>query len=230
MRRETQDAAEALRRALVLHAPTPAAFRTALDTIPADDRDAWLDLVLDMVELPDDDPNLPRGCVPYLPCAVGTVLEALRAATVTSDDVFVDVGAGLGRATALSSMLTGATCIGLEIQPALVQAARQRSAALHLARVRFIEGDAADRMCDASDGTVFFLYCPFGGERLERVLDGLHALALKRPLRICCVGMPALERSWVTPLPSTSVDLMVYRTHAHPECRPPQAVVDTSPR
>jgi hypothetical protein len=42
-------------------------------------------------------------------------------------------------------------------------------------------------------GTVFFLYCPFGGDRLKRVLDELEAIARTRQTRVCCVGMPPLH-------------------------------------
>lgn len=219
MRQALHDAAKVLRRSLVRHGPSPLAFKAALAGVPAEDRDAWLDLLWDIDELPDDDPLLPRGCVPYLPCPVETVLEALHEAAVSSGDVFVDIGAGLGRVAALTHLLTGAACIGLEIQPGLVQAARARAAWLNLCRVRFVEGDAVELTRFIQIGTVFFLYCPFGGDRLHRVLEDLEGIARTRPIRICCVGLPPLDRSWLAPVASTSVDLAVYRSTLH--ARPP---------
>ena len=162
-----QSAARHLREQLKAERVTPAAFAAVLDTIPVQDRDAWLDLLCESGEIPSDD-ELPRGCVPYLPCAVQSVLEALQLAAVTPDDVFIDVGAGAGRAAVLAHLKTGATCIGLEIQRGLVEAARARADHLKLSRVRFVAGDAADTIRSISMGTVFFLYCPFGGERLRR--------------------------------------------------------------
>src|SRR5688500_18197151 len=94
---------------------TPATFAAALAEIPARDRDEWLDLLWDIDEIPADELDLPRGCVPYLPCAVATVLDAVRLASVTCDDVFVDVGSGAGRAALLAHLVTGAGCVGLEI-------------------------------------------------------------------------------------------------------------------
>jgi SAM-dependent methyltransferase len=125
---------------LLSNQATPEIFRSILDDIPPRERDGWLDLLWDLDEIPDDDPALPRGCVPYLPCAVATVLEAVQRASVTRDDVFVDVGSGIGRTAFLANLLTGAGCIGLEIQPALVEAARGRAAWLNLDRTRFVEG------------------------------------------------------------------------------------------
>ncbi len=215
MREAVQDAAKALRRTLVREGPVPARFGAALAAIPPEDRDAWFDLVWDVDELPRDDPDLPRGCVPYLPCPIATVLEAVTSAAVTCDDVFVDVGAGLGRALVLTHLLTGAGCIGLEIQSRLVQAARGRAAWLNLDRVRFIDGDAADLVRYMAVGTVFFLYCPFGGRRLERVLDDLEAIARTRQIRVCCVGIPPLNRPSFVTRTSTSADLAVYWSTPH---------------
>ena len=203
--------ADQVRTLLVSNEVTPATFRAKLADIPPRDRDRWLDLLWDLDDVPDDDPELPRGCVPYLPCPVATVLEALQRANVTSNDVFVDVGSGAGRTALLANLLTGAGCIGLEIQPALVEAARGRAAWLNLDRTRFLAGDAADLLRFITVGTVFFLYCPFGGDRVHRILDDLEELARTRQIRICCVHMPPLERPWLVRLPSTSAGLDVYR-------------------
>jgi hypothetical protein len=122
----------------------------------------------------------------------------------------------MGRATFLTHLLTGAGCIGLEIQPALVQAARGRAAWLNLSRSCFVEGDAADLVRFITIGTVFFLYCPFGGGRLRRVLDGLEDIARTRRIRICCVDLPPLERPWLVPISPSSTELVVYRSTLDP--------------
>jgi SAM-dependent methyltransferase len=181
-----------------------------LTEIPPSDREVWLDALWDMDALPPDDPELPRGCVPYLPCSVATVLDAVEQAGVTADDVFVDVGSGTGRAALLVHLKTGASCIGLEIQPELARASQARADGLGFGRLRFLEGDAAELIRSVSAGTVFFLYCPFGGERLERFLDGLEDVARARPIRVCCVDMPPLARPWLVRRPSTSLNLDVY--------------------
>jgi SAM-dependent methyltransferase len=206
-----------MRTQLLSNLATPATFRPILAHIPPQERDGWLDLLWDLDEIPDDGPELPPGCVPYLPCPVATVLEAVERANVTADDVFVDVGSGTGRTAFLTSLLTGAGCIGLEVQPALVQAARGRAAWLNLDRTRFLDGDAAELLRFMTVGTVFFFNCPFGGDRLHRALDDLEDIARTRQIRVCCVHMPPSERPWLVRVPSTSVELDVYqstlRTH-----------------
>jgi ubiquinone/menaquinone biosynthesis C-methylase UbiE len=150
--------------------------------------------------------------VPYLPCPVASVLEALEQANVIREDVFVDVGSGLGRAALLAHLASGANCIGLEIQATLVRAARERADWLGLSQLQFLQGDAAELVRDITVGTVFFLYCPFGGNRLQRFLDGLEQIARVRSIRVCCVDMPPLKARWLTRLPSTSSLVDVYRS------------------
>jgi SAM-dependent methyltransferase len=210
----------AMRARLVAgRAPTPASFLAAITGVPARDRDAWMDVVWDAGEIPDDEPCLPRGCVPYLPCPVDTVLEALQLADVRPDDVVVDVGCGLGRTMALARLSTGAACIGIEIQPGLARAARGRAAWLNLSRCRVLEGDAVDLVRFVTIGTVFFFYCPFGGERLHRVLGDLEAIARTREIRICCVDLPLPACDWLAPVASSSADLSDHRSTIHATAR-----------
>jgi ubiquinone/menaquinone biosynthesis C-methylase UbiE len=173
-----------------------------------------LDLLWDIDEIPSDASDLPRGCVPYLPCAAATVLDALHLATVTCDDVFVDVGSGAGRAALLAHLQTGAGCIGLEIQSTLARTAQGRADWLNLSRLRFLEGDATDMVRLIMTGTVFFLYCPFGAAHLRRFLDGLEDVARTRRIRVCCVDMPSLELPWLVRVPSTSLRIDVYQSTA----------------
>jgi SAM-dependent methyltransferase len=191
-------------------------FRASLLSVPASARDAWLDLVLGISELPDDGPELPRGCVPYLPCSVDALLRLIDHAGVQGSDVFVDIGSGLGRATAFVHLLTRASAIGLEIQPALAHAARDLAARLRLSRIPCIEGDAAELAGRMTIGTVFFLYCPFGAERLLSVLEQLKAIACLRMVRVCCVDLPLPPCAWLEPDPLVAGDLAVYRSVLHP--------------
>jgi SAM-dependent methyltransferase len=197
------------------------AFRAALLGVPAGERDAWVDLVLGLDELPADGPALPAGGVPYLPCPVEVLLRIVDEAPVRASDLFVDVGAGAGRALALVHLLTGAGAIGLEIQPALVRGARDLAARLGLSGVRCIEGDAATLGAFMLEGSVFFLYCPFSGARLERVLDALEPIARTRQLRVCCVQLPLPPRSWLTREPDRGGPLELYRSTPAARAVPP---------
>ena len=201
-------------RSLVANAgATPAVFHAALTGVPSAERDAWVDLVLGLDFIPDDGPALPRGCVPYLPCPVDALLRMVEHARVQASDVFVDVGAGVGRAAALVHLLTGAEAIGIEIQPALVHASRDLAARLG-GGLRFspIEGDAARLAGLMAVASVFFLFCPFSGDRLERMLDDIQPIARTRQIRVCCVDVPIAPRPWLTLVSPPYGDLAVYRS------------------
>ncbi len=204
--------AQAARRSIERGLHDPPAFRAVLLGVPVGERDAWVDLVLGLDDLPSDGPALPAGGVPYLPCSVEVLLRIVDEAPVRSTDVFVDVGAGPGRAIALVHLLTGAGAIGLEIQPELVHAAQGLSARLGLSRIPCIEGDAATIAAFMVIGSVFFFNCPFSGARLAKVLDDLEPIARTRQLSVCCVHLPLPPRSWLTCEPGRGGELEIYRS------------------
>jgi hypothetical protein len=100
------------------------------------------------------EPNLQRcpEMVPYQPTPVRHILHLMAATALTKDDVFVDLGSGLGHVPLLVSMVTGAGCVGIEVEAAYVASARECAQSFHLNGVRFILQDA--RAADLSGGTV----------------------------------------------------------------------------
>lgn len=202
MRRSERLSALHMRRRLERGIAGSAAFRQALANVAVTDQDAWVDAALGLPEIPDDDEALPRGCVSYLPCAVPTVLDLVELAGATASDRFVDIGAGAGRTLALVRLLTGAACVGLEIQPHLVRAARVLVGRLRLEHTAIVEGDAAELARHMTIGTVFFLYCPFSDARLDRTLAALEDLARARPLRVCALDVPLPRLPWLASIGS----------------------------
>ncbi|MBV8117272.1 MAG: class I SAM-dependent methyltransferase, partial [Candidatus Eremiobacteraeota bacterium] len=115
----------------------------------------------------------------YEPVPIATFrrLVAQLPAAVIRTSVFVDVGAGMGRAILLASEYAFKQVVGIEISPALLQTARDNLARAHdLATccrdVRLVRGDARRHRFSAGD-LVVFLYNPFDGEALDDVLDRL---------------------------------------------------------
>ncbi len=192
-----------------------AALRATLDSLPSHGRDAWLDRVFDVDSLAADGRELPRGCVPYIPCPVDLLLQMVDDAQIENRDVFVDIGSGVGRAAALIHCLTAAGAIGIEIQPDLVESSRALARDLNRSRIATIKGDAVDLVTYIQVGTVFFLYCPFSGERFDRVLDELQGIAMIRPIRICCVDLPVISRPWLELISPENGELLIYRSIAH---------------
>jgi SAM-dependent methyltransferase len=183
------------------------AFLEALLAVRFDERDLWLDETLGLPELPADLPNLPPGTVPYLPCDVDAIVHAVREAPVTRADLFVDLGAGVGRPTLLAHLVSGVRAVGVELQPHLVEHARSAATRLGLDEVRFNVADAAAG--DIPEGSVYFIYASFNGAALARVLGALEQIAARRPIVLCAVGFEVRER-WLKERRSASPELVFY--------------------
>ncbi|MBI4789009.1 MAG: hypothetical protein HY782_18410 [Chloroflexi bacterium] len=133
----------------------------------------------------------------YQPTPARIVLELAR--KIGKGDVFYDLGSGLGQVTVLVNLLAGCKSIGIEFESAYCDYARGCAAQLELSRVEFVNADA--RNADYSDGTVFFMYTPFKGAILRRVLERLAAQARKRAITIGSYGPCTLDlskQSWLT--------------------------------
>jgi SAM-dependent methyltransferase len=183
------------------------ALLEALLALRFDERDLWLDELLALPELPADLPGLPSGTVPYWPCDVDAIVRTVREAPVTAADVFVDLGAGLGRPTLLAHLLSGGWGVGVDLQPHLVNHARTAATRLGLDAVQFIVGDAANG--DIPDGSVYFIYSSFNGAALSRLLAGLKLIAAQRPIVLCAVDFE-LREPWLRERRSTSAELVFY--------------------
>ena len=150
----------------------------------------WRDeLVSEVLQLrKPSEPNLMRvpEMVPYQLTPIRHVLDLIAATALAEDDVFVDLGSGLGHVPLLVSMMTGVQSLGIEVEAAYVTSAQECAQSLHLGHVRFIAQDA--RETDLSSGTVFYLYSPFKGSILTDVLSSLRTESTRRHLKICSLG------------------------------------------
>lgn len=151
-----------------------------------DDRDAIVAGVLQVEEPGETSVERTADMVFYQPTPARQVLDLIDRLPMGPDDVFVDLGSGLGHVPMLVSICTGVRSVGVEIEPAYVDAAGRAAEALELRGVTFVEADARDLSLD--DGTVFFMYTPFTGAMLRTVLDRLHEQAQRREIRVCAFG------------------------------------------
>lgn len=140
------------------------------------------------------------GMVFYQPTPVRHILRMIRVSRIAPEDVLLDLGSGLGHVPLLTSMLTGARAIGVEVEQRYVAAARACARTLRLRGVRFIHEDA--RKVDLRVGTVYFLYTPFTGAMLECVVRRLRRESDRRAIRVCTFGPCTLDfakEAWLRP-------------------------------
>jgi len=127
-----------------------------------------------------------REMIAYQPTPVRHVLHLLKTVTLSADDLFVDLGSGMGHVPLMMSMLAGVRSLGIEIEPAYVANAERCARTLQLGNASFVAADARD--ADFSKGTIFYLYSPFTGSILDQVLGHLRKQSLKRPIKLCSLG------------------------------------------
>jgi hypothetical protein len=154
--------------------------------------------VLQFEEPGSEGATLAAEMVPYQPTPARHIFDLIGRTALTERDVLVDLGSGLGHVALLASICTSARSIGIELEPAYIDCARQSAQGLNLTNVTFIEQNA--RTADLSTGTVFFLYTPFNGTILRTVLDSLEREAASRRIRICTFGpcTPTIaEEQWL---------------------------------
>ncbi len=135
----------------------------------------------------------------YQPTPARQIFDLIGRIALCEHDVLVDLGSGLGHVPLLTAICTGARSIGIELEAAYVNCARQCAHALKLNNVTFIHNDA--RAADLSSGTVFYLYTPFAGTILRDVLYLLGREATRREIRVCTFGpctATVAEEHWLS--------------------------------
>lgn len=156
-----------------------------------DTLDIFVNGLLSFDAMPKQTKELEPGMVFYQKTPARIVFEMVEKLNFTKQDVFFDIGSGLGQAVMLVNLLTGVTVAGVEFEPAFCAYAQCCAASLNLSNVSFFNVDA--RGADYSKGTVFFMYTPFSGNMLDDVLDKLKKESMTRKITIVTYG-PCAEQ------------------------------------
>jgi SAM-dependent methyltransferase len=98
-----------------------------------------------------------------------------RMLKVSPDDVLYDLGCGMGRILCVMARQRIRKCVGVELYPSLCEVARDNAMQVkgRKAPIEIVCGDAAT--ADLSDGTIYFMFNPFGTETLRQVLSRIEA-------------------------------------------------------
>lgn len=173
-------------KARFAHDAAVGANNLAVDAAGYDRFDEFLSQLLQVDYTPSE--TLPRSAeMVYLQPTPGRVImQMIAALPFSAADRFYDLGSGLGQVPILVALLTGTPAVGVEYEPTYSHYARQAAQKLRVAGVTFRTEDA--QQADFRDGTIFFMYTPFGGAMLRRVLDRLRDHASERQITLCGYG------------------------------------------
>jgi len=120
---------------------------------------------------PGSDLNDPARSNYYMPTSYLDLLKIFKRARLGNNDVFVDLGSGLGRAVFLASHLGVRNSIGLELVPSLHEGAEANRRRGDWPNVEFHLGDARDTIFP--DVTLLWMFNPFGPIIMEEMLGKL---------------------------------------------------------
>ena len=123
----------------------------------------------------------------YRPTPWRSFKQMLPRDEVAPDDVFCDLGCGMGRAVLLAARYPFKRVIGVELAPELADIARrnveQMRAKVEARDVEIVTADATAYSIP-DDLTILYLYNPFTGEIFDRVLENVIASVDRAPRRL----------------------------------------------
>lgn len=151
-----------------------------------DNLDIFINGLISFPPIPPPTRDLETGMVYYQKTPARIIFELVEKSQFTIEDVFFDLGSGLGQPLILVNLLTGIETNGVEFDPAFCGYACECAAELNLSNINFINADA--RTVNYSNGTIFFMYTPFKGEILNKVLSALKNESLQRKIKIITYG------------------------------------------
>jgi len=197
---------EKFRRTLDLHTD----YRSTKPQQPHygyEDLDGFIKGIFLSKQAPKENIELAPGMVRYQPTLSSVILELVDRVVFSPDDVFIDLGSGLGMVTFLVNKLTGVRCLGIEYQPAFCKFAAQMAEELNLHNVTFINTDVQD--LSLAEGSVFFMFNPFGGRIFDTVLKKIKGEAKNRKITVCSYGAstePISNQSWLKVMEPDTLD------------------------
>lgn len=109
------------------------------------------------------------------------VRKIIRLAEPKPTDVLFDLGSGMGRIVCVAARLPFRKCVGVEILPHLCDISRRNAKALRGRRapIEIICGDCAS--VDMTEGTMYFMFNPFGVNTLCDTLTHIHRSLTTNP-------------------------------------------------
>jgi predicted RNA methylase len=123
------------------------------------------------------------------PLAYSLIARYIRSLQLEPSDVVYDLGCGTGRPLCLFARQSVARCVGVELDSRVAEIARRNTSTMigRRSETFVIQADAA--ALDYRDGTVFWLYNPFGEATMAAVLARIQSSLRQspRPVRFCYV-------------------------------------------
>jgi hypothetical protein len=133
--------------------------------------------------------EIPRDGFGYAPTRFCSMVSIIEMLSLRKNDVFIDLGSGRGLFINMIGLIASCQVKGIESNSKRVADSRRLSRDFGLDNVKTIKSDVIH--ADISDGTVFYMFNPFGYDTVQVVLDKISAI--KRKVRVATFYEPDLS-------------------------------------
>jgi hypothetical protein len=153
---------------------------------------------------PAIDRNPDQRFLNYEATKLESIIDVLENGDIHANDVFFDIGGGMGKVPMLVHWATGARAVSVEYQQPLCIASAELGRRLGFSGFEVMHADA--RAVDYSGGTKFFLFNPFLGEILRETMAKIEVVARSAtvPITVFCVTLQTAEElkrlDWLEPI------------------------------
>lgn len=115
------------------------------------------------------------------------VRKIIRIVRPTEEDVFYDLGCGMGRVVCMFGRKTLKKCVGVELSPYYYRLCARNAGTLR-GRNSQIEVRCQDAAtAEISDGTIYYMFNPFGASTMTKVLSNIERSLITNPRRVTIV-------------------------------------------
>jgi predicted RNA methylase len=147
-----------------------------------------------------DGPGRPADSLPYEGCQWPAVSHALRELRPNDSEVFVDFGAGKGKALLIAGRLPYQRVVGVEADDELAVVARRNIAKagrrLRAGRTECLTASVLGWPVP-EDSSIFFMYNPFLGETFRHAVSAVFESYDKHPRKLHLVYQYPREHNWL---------------------------------
>jgi len=121
---------------------------------------------------------------PYAATSYPRLKAMINYLKLNEEDVFIDLGCGVGRVVFFVGAQRLKKIIGVELRRELVDTANRNLKSLKLsnASIEIINTDAS--AFDVKEGTVFFMFNPFGAKTFTKVIENIKKSLVTNPRKI----------------------------------------------
>lgn len=143
---------------------------------------------------PEDNENLYGDASAYAAISYSRLKRMVNYLKLSKEDTFIDLGCGAGRPVFLVGNLRLKKVIGVEIRKELADIARRNLINLKLNNtpIEIINTDVS--VFDVSEGTVFFMFNPFGEKTFTKVIENIKKSLATNPRKIRIVYYSAVYK------------------------------------